>query len=273
MPFLGHFFVVKNGELFILYCMVCKMVRIIIAIIVLFLSVSSYSMDYVAVDNRAKEVPHEFENNLARLVRYLIEPYKDNDVLKARVIYAWIVYHVEYDAFKYDVILDNKKVRNKNKALRTGDAFKTRVGVCGDIADLFSRMAKLAGLKEELIHGYAGQNLTMDNFKEAGHAWNAVYINKKWFFVDATWGMGGDYMAFENVRTVAEHRKEVRKKKRQKNREINASRFVENKWFLVKPEDMIKTHFPRREKHQYLKHPIDMKKIFRENARKKERNK
>ena len=103
--------------------------------------------------------------------------------------------------------------------------------------------------------------------------WNAVYINKKWFFVDATWGMGGDYMAFENVRTVAEHRKEVRKKKRQKNREINASRFVENKWFLVKPEDMIKTHFPRREKHQYLKHPVDMKKIFRENARKKERNK
>ena len=120
MPFLGHFFVVKNRELFILYCMVCKMVRIIIAIIVLFLSVSSYSMDYVAVDNRAKEVPHEFENNLARLVRYLIEPYKDNDVLKARVIYAWIVYHVEYDAFKYDVILDNISVVVEDQRVGSG---------------------------------------------------------------------------------------------------------------------------------------------------------
>ena len=53
----------------------------------------------------------------------------------------------------------------------------------------------------------------------------------------------------------------------------DCGKYVENKWFLVKPEDMIKTHFPRREKHQYLKHPVDMKKIFRENARKKERNK
>lgn len=249
------------------------MIKIVVAIFLFFLSVSGYSMDYSLVDNRAKEVPQEYENSLSRLVRYLIEPYKNNDILKARAIYAWIVYHIEYDAFKYDVISDNKKVRNKNKAMQTGDAFKTRVGVCGDIADLFSRMAKLAGLKEELIRGYAGYNLTMDNFKDAGHAWNAVYIDRKWLFVDATWGMGGDYMAFEDVKSVAEHRKAVRQKKRQKNREVDASRFVENKWFLVTPDEMIKTHFPRREKHQYLKKSIDMKKIFRENGRRKERSK
>ncbi len=249
------------------------MIKIVVAVFLFFLSVSGYSIDYSLVDNRAKEVPQEYENSLSRLVKYLIEPYKNDDVLKARAIYAWIVYHIEYDAFKYDVILDNKKVRNKNKAMQTGDAFKTRVGVCGDIADLFSRMAKLANIKEEQISGYAGYSLTMDNFKDASHAWNAVYIDRKWLFVDATWGMGGDYMTFENVRTVAEHRKEVRKKKRQKNRKINEARFVDNKWFLVTPDEMIKTHFPRREKQQHLKRPIDMKKIFRENGRKKERSK
>lgn len=246
------------------------MLKVIMVIFFLFFSSQSFSMDYSVVDERAKNVPHQYENNLSTLVRYLIEPYKNNDILKARALYAWIVFHVEYDMFKYDVISDNKKVKRKHKALRTGDAFKTRVGVCADIADLFSRMAKFAGLKEETIHGYAGKNLTMDNFKESGHAWNALYLDRKWLFVDATWGMEGDYAAFEDIHSVSEHRKEIRKKKRQKGKNNDLSnRTINDEWFLVTPEKMIKTHFPRREKHQHLRQSVDMKKIFRENARKK----
>ncbi len=171
---------------------------------------------------------------------------------------------VEYDMYKYDVIMNKN---SEHGFARTGDAFKSRVGVCGDIADLFLRMAKAAGIKVDIISGYAGNDLTMDNFKEAGHAWNAVYINGKWLFVDATWGMGGNYRTFENVRSHIEHRRKVRQKKRQKNRIVDESRTVDDKWFLVKPEEMIKTHFPRREKQQHLKRPVDMKKVFRENAR------
>ena len=247
------------------------MLKVLILFLFFLVSLPVHAINYLEVDGRAKNVPVQYDNDLSSLVRYLIAPYKNNDVLKARVIYAWIVYHVEYDMFKYDAITENKKIRNKNKALQTGDAFKTRVGVCGDIADLFSRMAKLAGLKEETVTGYAGDNLTMDNFKDFGHAWNALYIDRKWYFVDATWGMGGDYTAFEDVRSVAEHRKEIRKKKRQKNKMVDEGRFVNDKWFLVSPEIMIQTHFPRREKHQHLKRPVNMKNVFRENLRKLER--
>lgn len=246
------------------------MLKIIVSLLFFLFVVPVYAVDYSEADERAKTVPVQYENNLDSLVRYLISPYKNNDVLKARVLYAWIIYHVEYDMFKFDVITENKRVRNKNK-LRTGDAFKTRVGVCADIADLFSRMAKIAGIKEEQISGYAGQNLTMDNFKDFGHAWNAVYINRKWLFIDATWGMGGDYKTFENVRSTIEHKKEIRKKKNQKNKTVSQNRFVDDKWFLVEPEEFIKTHFPKREKQQYLKKTVNMKKIFRENLKNLER--
>ena len=237
------------------------MLKIIISLLFLLFISPVFATDFSAADERAKNVPSKYENNLDSLVRYLISPYKQDEVLKARVLYAWIVYHIEYDMFKYDVINETKRVRNRSKTLRTGDAFKTRVGVCSDIADLFSRMAKIAGIKEEQISGYAGSDLTTDNYKEKGHAWNAVYINKKWLFVDATWGLEGDYKTFKNIRSAGEHKREIRRKKYQKNREIDSSRVIDNRWFLVEPE---------REKQQHLKKPVDMKKVFRENLRKAE---
>ncbi len=249
------------------------MFRIIIFLfLILFTPLSSFA-NYSEADLRAKNVPERYEKRLDDLVKYLIEPYKKNDELKARVIFAWIGYHVEYDMFKYDVISEKKKgARYTKRKMRTGDAFKTRVGVCGDIADLYERMARLAGLEVEYITGYAGNNLTMDDLEDSGHAWNAVKINKKWHFVDATWGMSGDYTAFNNVDSLAEHRKEIRKRRRG-DVDVNANRSLNNEWFLVSPEKMIKTHFPKREKHQHLNRAVDMKKVLRENKRRMEKEK
>lgn len=247
------------------------MVRIICFLLFLIFSFPVFAR-YTEVDNYAKDVPERYEKNLSSLVDYLIRPYSRNEELKLRAIFAWIAYHIEYDMFSYEVRSDKKKVLRKNKLVKTGDAFKSRVGVCADISDLFQRMAKLAKIKSEEVVGYAGYDLTMDNYKENKHAWNAVYINNKWFFVDATWAMSGDYRAFEGIRTIAEHRKEVRKKRQDKNKEVSDNRHINNKWFMVTPEEMIKTHFPDREKQQYLRPTIDYKKVFRENARRLEKD-
>ena len=249
------------------------MFKIITFLLFVLLTPFASFANYAEVDLRAKNVPERYEKRLEDLVKYLIEPYKKNDELKARAIFAWIGYHIEYDMFKYDVISEKKKgARYTKRKMRTGDAFKTRVGVCGDIADLYERMAKSAGLEVEYISGYAGNNLTMDDLDDSGHAWNAVKINKKWYFVDATWGMSGDYTAFDNVDSLAKHRKEIRTRRRgdvdvSKNRTLNAN------WFLVPPERMVKTHFPRREKNQHLSRPVDMKKVLRENKRRMEKEK
>ncbi len=249
------------------------MLKIVLFLLFLCFSPVSSFANYNEVDLRAKNVPERYEKRLNDLVKYLIEPYKRNDELKARVIFAWIGYHVEYDMFKYDVITEKKKgARYTKRKMRTGDAFKTRVGVCGDIADLYARMGKLAGLEVEYITGYAGSDLTMDDLEDSGHAWNAVKINRTWYFVDATWGMSGDYTAFDDVDSLAEHRKEIRKRKRG-DADVSQNRSLNNEWFLVPPERMVKTHFPKREKDQHLTRSVDMKKVFRENKRKKEREK
>lgn len=238
----------------------------------LFMPLSSFAY-YSEVDLRAKNVPERYEKRLDDLVKYLIEPYKKDDKLKARVIFAWIGYHVEYDMFKYDVISEKKKgARYTKRKMNTGDAFKTRVGVCGDIADLYERMAKLAGLEVEYIVGYAGNNLTMDDLEDSGHAWNAVKIGRNWYFVDTTWGMSGDYKAFNKIDSLSEHRKEIRKRRRG-DVDVSENRTLDNKWFLVPPEQMIETHFPKREKHQHLTRSIDMKKVLRENKRIMEKEK
>lgn len=251
------------------------MLRILIFLLFVFFSPCLVEAKYQEVDARAKNVPEKYEKRLDSLVKYLIEPYKQNEEMKTRAIFAWITYHIEYDMFKYDVITEKKRgARFKMNKMRTGDAFKTRVGVCGDIADLFQRMAQIAGIKSELIEGYAGNNLTMDDLDDARHAWNAVYVNKQWLFVDATWGMSGDYFAFNNVKSMSEHRKEIRKRKRLgSDVDVSENRTINNDWFLVSPDKMIETHFPKREKQQHLSKSVNMKKVLRENKRKKEKMK
>ena len=56
---------------------------------------------YGRADNRAYRVPTQYNDDLDELTAYLIQPFKKDEELKARVIFAWIVYHIQYDAYEY----------------------------------------------------------------------------------------------------------------------------------------------------------------------------
>lgn len=241
--------------------------RILTVVFCLFFSFSVFANTYAEVDRYAKSVPDSYERNINKLVSYLVRPYKRNDELKARAIFAWIVYHIEYDDFKARKLLGDKNGRRK-RFVSSGDAFETRVGVCADIADLFQKMAHKAGLKTEYITGYAGTDLTIDNYRDSPHAWNSILIGREWYFIDATWAMGGNAPIFQNIHRESDHKREVRNRRKQNKKPFNPSKVISGNWFLVKPEKMIKTHFPELENKQHLPNTISMKKIFRDNARK-----
>lgn len=228
---------------------------------------------YDKVDQRAKTVPFQYETNLSKLVDYLIKPYKQNEELKARVIFAWIVYHIDYDGFKAGEILGTHNKKRKGRVLNSGDAFETRVGICGDIADLFLKMANRAGLRVERIEGFAGSDLTVENFESAAHAWNAVRINHEWRFIDATWGMSGDYIVFDNLKNAKEHKEEIKKRHRQKERPVKPNRSINDFWFLTPSAEMIKTHFPNNSKWQLLDKPVKVREIFHQNSEKNKKQK
>lgn len=214
-----------------------------------------FAANYHSVDLRAQKVPSQYNDSLPKLVQYLIEPYQDNDEKKARVIMSWIVYHIDYDEYKGDSITRTKySPRLQKNRVSIGDIFETRVGICDDIAGLYQRMAGLAGLDCVVIRGYAGFDVTARNKDQRTHTWNAVKINDKWEFVDPTWAMKGDILAFTEINTRAEHRKEIKKRleKENKTQKARANRIIDDRWFMTKPKEMIKTHYPYDDQWQLL---------------------
>lgn len=222
---------------------------------------------YSLVDEYAKNAP-EF-NHLSQLADYLSKPYQNNERLRARSVFAWMVYHLSYDQFKADNILGKNK-HGRRKILNSGDAFKTRVGVCGDFADLFVKLANRANLKAVRIDGVAGHHLTRQTALSSPHAWNAIRIDNKWYLLDVTWAMGGDYTVFDDMESIKEHKKIIRQRQRDiQQMPMSSHRLLNNVWFLTPPDVMIETHFPNEIKWQLLDKPITPKDVFKANEQTK----
>ncbi len=99
-----------------------------------------------------------------------------NDSLKVVAIYNWIFENVDYDWETY------KKLKNgqpySDEAWKVKDILRTKKAVCGGYAELFNDLCYFNNIKSKYILGES--NLE-------GHAWNAVYINQKWYLMDITW--------------------------------------------------------------------------------------
>ena len=227
-------------------------------LILCFWSCSVFAANYRSVDARAQRVPSAYDDSLPKLVAYLTEPYEHNEEKKARAILAWIVYHIDYDEYTLESRTKNRYVsRYRNDRTSAGDIFETRVGVCDEIAHLYQRMAGLAGLDSVVVTGFAGSDVTLHNKEQRRHAWNVVKINGKWEFVDPTWAIKGDYTAFGDVNSKAAHNREIKKRLRNERRtkKVRDNRFVDDRWFMTKPREMIKTHYPQDDRWQLLPVP------------------
>ena len=230
-------------------------------------ALSSWATDYRAIDRHAKEAPPlRTTNGLSKLVNYLVKPYK-NDQNKARVLLAWIVYNIDYDKARLkDITLGREKkdiemVLDVEKNPRTGElelkkgnivvlneedtiqrTLKTRKGICKDIAKLYQHMCDIAGLQSEIITGYACDQ-SQDLQSAEAHMWNAVKISGVWYFVDPTFALAGREIRVRNQREAKKVKKQLKQGKNVDG--INGiSKRVDEQWFLVGQEDIIKTHFP-----------------------------
>lgn len=221
----------------------------------LLLSCNAFATNYRSVDSRAQKVPASYNESLPKLVKYLVEPYEKSEEKKARALMSWIVYHIDYDEYKADSITKTKyATRLQKNRVSTGDIFETRVGVCEDIANLYQRMAGLAGLDSVVIKGYAGYDVNAQNKNQRTHAWNAVKIDGKWEFVDPTWAMRGDVSAFGDVNSRAAHNRQIKKRMQNdiKTKKTRDNRNIDDRWFMTKPKEMIKTHYPYDDEWQLL---------------------
>ncbi len=134
---------------------------------------------------------------------------------RLRAIYTWIAKNISYDLASYRL--------SDKKSHPTDEVLKTRKAVCSGYSALFKRLCELAGLKAVVIEGYAkGYGYSpFTKFISTNHAWNAVFLDNEWHFVDVTWAAGLPKEITGNNQII----------------DLDG-------YFFISPEKLIKTHLP-----------------------------
>lgn len=126
-----------------------------------------------------------------------------NNEDKVKASFYWLAVNINYDIAalsssekKYHFYYtDEADKQRKIKTIQNKfiDAtFLKRKGVCEEYALSLKKICDLLKIPCKVIHG----NVRVDASEigkvtqKTNHAWNLVYINKKWIFVDATWASG-----------------------------------------------------------------------------------
>lgn len=108
------------------------------------------------------------------------------DLQKAHAVYDWIMWNTTYDSasdenvhsaryYAEGVFGDGKTV--------IGNMVYYPNAVCDGICKAYAIMCNIEGIPCYTVTGDAYSGGSYD-----GHAWNKVYVDDKWYFVDATWG-------------------------------------------------------------------------------------
>jgi hypothetical protein len=209
-------------------------------IILFFIPLSFYSQskqdNFYQIDNEVGYIPVSNADTLAKQLAAL----GTTDREKVRAIFRWITENIEYNvrpigrkkntpALFYDEPDDSSKAlpplneRVAAKVLYKGVAF------CEGYSRLFKTLCDHAGIKSEIIYGYARTN----NNRRFGvnHTWNAVYIDSTWHLLDVTWASGFVTFANEYIRQYNDF------------------------YFLTPPEQFIRDHYPEDQQWTLLDNP------------------
>ena len=209
-------------------------------IILFFLPLRFYSQvgqtNFYAIDSKVESISVTKADELARQLASLGK----TDREKVRAIFRWITEHIDYNVMPFgrgkkkslsfynepddsNVALPPLSERIAAKVLNTGVAF------CDGYSRLFKSLCDHAGIKAEIIYGYARTN-TNRRFG-VNHTWNAVYIDSSWYLLDVTWASGFVSYGNEYIRQFNDF------------------------YFLTPPSDFIRDHYPEDPQWSLLKDP------------------
>jgi len=184
--------------------------------------------EYTAVDKLMLQIPDSLTKTSQSLADYIrLKFTKPND--QSRAIFIWIDKNIQYDIDNmYAINFDQKTNEIIDKAL------KTRKGICISYAELFNDIANKVGLKSYVILGYTKQKGFVDYIP---HAWCASMLDSSWFLFDPTWGSG----YIQNGKFVKQ---------------------INNYYFKMKPEQLVKSHMPFDPLWQFLHYPVTNQEFY-----------
>jgi transglutaminase-like putative cysteine protease len=185
-------------------------------------------------DSRARQVPAEIQRGifndpdkyLEPLARFLIAGARD-DFHKVKILHDWLADNIAYDVDSY---FSSTPIRTSNES-----TLKRRRSVCHGYATLMEGLCDLAGIPCRNIAGY-GRGYSFSSGGSGrpdreNHAWNAVYVDDKWYLVDVTWDAG-----HVNGRAYEKHYRTT--------------------YLFMEPQHFVFTHFPADARWQLLAAPL-----------------
>jgi hypothetical protein len=124
----------------------------------------------------------------------------NTDRQKVTVIFKWITDNISYrttPVYKRNSSKHKQPEEEDTSALKplnervAETVLKERAGVCNGYARLFTTLCDYAGIRSEIITGYAKTNSNKPGARfGANHHWNAVFFDSTWHLLDATWASG-----------------------------------------------------------------------------------
>jgi hypothetical protein len=164
-------------------------------------------LPFTALAQRSIEGLHTVSSRPAKyvltpdsLARRLTADYK-TDREKVSSIFKWITENISYNirpsynathnpsnAYLVDEVEDTSALKPLSERVAI-DVLNRRIAFCDGYARLFKTLCDYAGIKSEVITGYAATNLGSRKFN-SNHRWNAVFLDSTWQLLDPTWAAG-----------------------------------------------------------------------------------
>lgn len=170
-------------------------------------------------------------NSPARLA-YELTSSHTNDRQKAYAIFRWITENIDYrvkNSYQRRRVFNvNPDAEEDTAALKCLDervaetVLENRLAVCDGYSRLFKTLCSYAGIRAELITGYARTEPGKISSRfRSNHTWNAVWLDSSWHLVDVTWGSG--FLNWGGNEFI---------------------RRIDDRYFMAHPRDFIQDHLP-----------------------------
>ena len=177
-------------------------------------------------------IPAFSQESLALLVDRLTNTHQ-TEKEKVTAIFNWVTDNISYRVKSNSrtaaalathtnfAMEDNSPLKSLNERVAE-EVLQKRVTVCDGYARLFTTLCDYAGIRSEIIVGYAksGTNKPTRRFG-VNHYWNAVMIDGTWYLLDATWASG--YISHQGDEFIQEY---------------------DENYFLTPPKTFIQDHYP-----------------------------
>lgn len=206
--------------------------KLVCSLILFLISFHAFSqrktVSFAVIDSRASDI----DANTPDTLSWLLTAAYTTEIEKVRSIFYWITDHIAYNTIRfqpypvtytddgYESEYDEDTILKPLDERVARIVLKRRHSLCDGYARLFKTLCDYAGIKSEVITGYARTNIGSSQFR-CNHKWNAVMIDSNWYLLDATWASG--YLSYTGNTFIKD---------------------FNNNYFLTPPKYFIHDHYP-----------------------------